>query len=363
MLALAGLSLTVGGCQRADDVSDERPGSVPGRAVGCNVLLITMDTTRADRLGCYGWKRAWTPALDALARRGVRFEKAFAQVPITLPSHTVLLTGTYPPENGVRDNGRDALGSELPTLAEIFRQHGYRTGAFVAAAVLDSRYGLSRGFEVYNDTMAQIKTSPRRSQIPADLVCDRALAWLQQVEAEPFLCWVHFFDPHTPHQPPREYRVKTGDDYDGEIAFMDANVGRIVAWLTSKRLLSRTLIVAVADHGESLGEHGYKWHSLLVYDSIMRVPLLFSLPGRLPENTTCRGTARIVDIMPTVLELMGWPVSPEVTGASLVAALDGQTGPTRISYGETDYPYNSFGWSKLRCLVDGRWKYIRGPRV
>jgi arylsulfatase A-like enzyme/Flp pilus assembly protein TadD len=343
-----------GGCK--DSRPPAKNGPARGAAAGCNLLLITLDTTRADHLGCYGWKRAATPALDALAQRGVRFDQAFAQVPITLPSHASLLTGTYPPENGVRNNSRYALRPDLPTLAEVFRAHGYRTGAFIGSQILDVRYGLGRGFDAYKDRMPLYER-------PANEVADEALAWLDEGRGKPFFAWVHFYDPHTPYNPPREYLAKTGDAYDGEIAFVDANIGRLVDWLQRNNILDRTLVVAVGDHGESLGEHGFLWHSLLVYDSIMRVPLTFSLPGRLPQNTSVGGIARLVDVMPTILDLLGWDTPREVTGESLRAALGGAALPPRTSYGETDYPYEDFGWSKLRCLVERQWKYIRAPEV
>jgi choline-sulfatase len=351
-LFLAPILALPAGCKRPAGTD----GPARGAAADCNLLLITLDTVRADHLGCYGWKQADTPTLDVLAARGVRFDQAFCQVPITLPSHAGLLTGTYPPENGVRNNSRYALRADVPTLAEVFHAHGYRTGAFIGSQILDVRYGLGRGFDVYKDRM-------RRYERPANEVCDDALAWLNEGRNKPFFAWVHFYDAHTPYTPPGEYLAKAGDAYDGEIAFVDANIARLVDWLQRNRVTDRTLVVAVADHGESLGEHRFLWHSLLVYDAIMRVPLIFSLPGRLPAGTTCPGVARLVDIMPTILDLMGWDTPREVTGQSLLTALRGGPQPARQSYGETDYPYEDFGWSKLRCLIERQWKYIRAPEV
>ncbi|MFH0983226.1 MAG: sulfatase-like hydrolase/transferase [Planctomycetota bacterium] len=350
------------GCERSGNPG-RREAASKAQAAGCNVILITMDTTRADRIGCYGWKNAATPSLDGLARRGVRFDQAYAQTPITLPSHATLLTGTCPPEHGVRDNGRYKLDLELPTLAESFRQHGYRTGAFIAAEVLNVRYGLKRGFETYDDEMPRAASGHSYWDRNAAQVCERALQWLEQVKTGPFMAWVHFYDPHPPYDPPPEYLQKPGDAYDGEVAFMDVHIGKLMNWLETNALRDKTLVVAVGDHGESLGDHGYKWHALLVYDSIMRTPLIFSLPGRLPEGTTSKVLARVADVMPTILELMGWNVPAEATGESLVAALHGAERPGRVVYGESDFPYNSFGWSKLRCLITEQWKYIRAPKV
>lgn len=348
------------GCK---DSKDGKSASASEGAGGYNLLLITLDTTRADHIGCYGWTRAATPVLDSLARTGVKFEQAFSHAPITLPSHTSLLTGTLPPEHGVRDNGRYVLGPELPTLAEVYRQHGYKTGAFVAAGVLDSRYGLDRGFDTYDDEMPRNPAGEPYRDRHGDAVCDRALTWLEQTRDKPFMCWVHFFDPHAPYVPPPAFLAKTGDPYDGEIAFVDAQIGRLMDWLKTNDLSSRTLVVAVADHGESLGDQGYLWHALLVYVSTMRVPLILSLPGRLPQGTSSPDMAGISDIMPTILDFMGWSVPDQVTGRSLLPALRGHTMPAHAIYGESDFPYNSFGWSKLRCLVNTRWKYIRAPKA
>lgn len=355
LLALAG-----GGCK---DSSRGSSATSSAKEESCNLLLITLDTTRADRLGCYGHSPAVTPALDSLARAGVRFEQAFSHVPITLPSHTSLLTGVLPPEHGIRDNGRHILGPELPTLAEVYRQHGYKTGAFIAASVLDSRYGLNRGFDAYDDEMPRNPAGQPFRDRHADAVCDRALAWLNQTRNQPFMCWVHFFDPHAPYEPPPAFLAKTSHPYDGEVAFMDAQVGRLLSWLQTNNLVRNTLVVAVADHGESLGDQGYLWHSLLVYVSTMRVPLIFSLPGRLPQGTTSPDLAGISDIMPTILEFMGWQHPEQVTGHSLLPSLNGRSMPPRSIYGESDFPYNSFGWSKLRCLTNAKWKYIRAPQA
>ncbi len=362
LLVLAGTPATPGCDRPAQSQALDDDGSLAGSTQGANLLLVTLDTTRADRLGCYGWPGAHTPRLDALARSGTRFERAFAHAPITLPSHCTMMTGTRPPENGVRGNFRYRLGPQLPTLAETFRQHDYSTGAFVSAAVLDRRYGLDRGFETYDDDMDGAASSGPDSQRQAEQVADRALAWLDRVKDQPFMCWVHFFDPHPPYIAPQPYVDQTAQPYDAELAYVDANIGRLLDWLEAHSLRDRTLVIVVGDHGESLGEHGYEWHAMLVYQCIMRVPLVFSLPGRLPQAQVDGTPVGLSDIMPTVLELWGWRRPAEVTGTSLLPQLAGQTDHSRAIYGESDYPYYSFGWSKLRCLTDARWKYIRAPR-
>jgi len=334
--------------------------SLRGAAAGCNVLLITLDTTRADRLGCYGWKQAVTPALDATARAGARFEHAYAQVSLTFPSHVVLMTGMRPPETGVRLNGAQKLGPQPPTLAGIFGQKGYRTAAFVASAILDTCYGLDRGFDVYDDQTG-VSGQEERPQRPAGEVCDAAIAWLNANADAPFLAWVHFYDPHVPYTAPEEFVKKTSNPYDAEVAYMDAHVGRLLTWLDQHELRKKTLLVVVGDHGESLGEHGYAWHELLLYDSILRVPLLMSLPGTLRQGVTVGETVRLTDVLPTILKLQGWQIPEEVSGVSLVAALAGRSLPQLPVYSETDYPYDGFGWAKLRGLREGSWKYIHAP--
>lgn len=325
-------------------------------------MLISLDTTRADRLGCYGYDRDATPNLDAIAQRGVQFDHAFAHVPITLPSHICLLTGTYPPEHGVRVNGKQALGPTLQTLAEIYKQHGYKTAAFIASAVLDARYGLDRGFDIYDDEIGSHESQPM-GQRPAGEVCNRVLQWLDTNAARetPLMCFVHFYDAHTPYTAPQEFVDKMGDPYDAEVAYMDAQIGRLIDWLKARSLLEKTLLVVVADHGESLGEHGYEWHSLLVYHSIVRIPLLISLPERLPENQRVAGVTRMVDVMPTMLDLMGWESPDQVGGRSLSPVFAGGTLVPQLCYGETEYPLDSFGWSNLRFLINENWKYIRAP--
>jgi len=246
-----------------------------------NVLFITLDTTRADHLGCYGSVDATTPNLDAVAEHGTRFEQAFSAVPLTLPSHATMMTGLYPPEHGVRVNGMHRLGDGIPTLAEVFKQHKYQTAAFVAAFVLDKRFGLTRGFDVYDDyKVPETKNAYENNMYKyrrGDVVVDSALAWMKTNSAKPFFCWVHFYDPHRPY-----YYKK--DPYNKSITFMDRQVGRLLKSLREQKLMSRTVIVLVADHGEGLGEHNEDEHGLLLQPAVMRVPLIVSQVGRLPEG-------------------------------------------------------------------------------
>ncbi len=355
-LVLPGL-LAVG-CERRDAAEKAEPADDR-----LNVLLLTLDTTRADRLGCYGYAAAQTPALDDLAAAGVRFERAFCQVPLTLPSHVSLLTGTYPPTNGIRINAGGVLGDDVPTLAERFQRHGYRTGAFIAAWVLESSFGLDRGFDHYDDELGDARgTSGELAERRANEVCDRALAWLATDAGRPFFAWVHFFDPHHPYEPPEPYRQRLADAYDGEIAFMDSQVDRLLDWLEARKLRERTLIVVAGDHGEAFGEHEEIRHGLFVYDTTMRVPLILVWPRELPAGQVVRGPVPLVDVFPTIMELVGWDTPEGVEGLSLVsAARAGQTEGLPV-YGETEYPRRSYGWAGLRSLTGACWKYIEAPR-
>jgi len=345
LLALGGL----GHCSR--------PASMP------NVLLITLDTTRADRIGCYGYSRAGTPALDALARAGVRFERAYAQAPITLASHASLLTGTYPAVNGLRVNADARLGKDIPTLAEALRTRGYRTGAFVSSFVLDAAFGLERGFDVYDDDLQSGGDSERfRAERPGNFAADAALAWLQGEDPAPFFAWVHFYDPHSPYDPPQEYATKFADAYDGEIAFADAQVGRLIEWLDSTGLRERTLVVVAGDHGEAFGEHGEPEHGLFVYDVTVRVPLIVAWPGRVPAAEVRHTDVQLVDLYPTIVELTEADGGAVHDGSSLVELLRGDGQAARSVYGESRYGQLGYGWAPLRYLIHDRFKYIDAPR-
>ena len=327
-----------------------------------SVLLITLDTTRADRLGAYGKEQAGTRNLDALAREGALFEWAFTTVPITLPAHASILTGTYPDRHGVHDNGW-ALPPEPVTLAEVFRDAGYRTAAFVSAFPLYSRFGLDRGFEVYDDQLPA-QRSARRSvqQRFAQEVVEDAIAWLTGIDPEdPFFLWVHFYDPHNSYLPPPPYTQWYASDlYQGEIAYMDEWIGKLIAKIEEAGLAEDTIIAVVADHGESLGEHGERTHAELIYNSTMRVPLILrgapiEAGGRISDPVS------VVDLLPTLLELVSLEVPEEVQGTSLAPALRGDPPPSRSIYFESLYSRFHHGWSELRSIVREGWKYIEAP--
>jgi arylsulfatase A-like enzyme/Flp pilus assembly protein TadD len=346
-------------CDRHTDQSaSEKPA-----ADATNVLLITLDTTRADRLGCYGDADAKTPALDALAAAGVRFEQAFCQVPLTLPSHTSLLTGTYPPTNGIHVNGAAILGDDLPVLAEAFKARGYRTGAFVSAWVLNAGFGLKRGFDHYDDRVGGgAQAASLYHERAADATCNAALTWLGQQPDVPFFAWVHFFDPHHPYTPPPPFDEMLADPYDGEIAFMDSQVARLTDWLDVNHCGERTLVVVAGDHGEAFEEHGETEHGLFLYNTTMHVPLIVSLPGRLPEGQAVAAGVRLVDVTPTILDLLGWEPLPDAQGQSLRVAIEGGMFESLPAYGESEYARVGFGWASLRSYMTEEWKYIEAPR-
>ena len=233
-----------------------------------SIVLITLDTLRADRLGCYGFPGNSTPNLDALAKESILFEQATSTVPLTLPSHASILTGLLPPHHGVRDNGGIPLPESRTTLAERFKRRGYATGGFVGAWVLERRFGLAQGFDRYSDRFALDQLQKR-----GDAVVDDALAWIDEVRARQFFAWVHLFDPHLPYDPPEPFRTRfPADRYQGEVAYTDELVGRILSRLRERQLLEKTLVVVTADHGESLGEHGEANHGFFLYDATVAVP-------------------------------------------------------------------------------------------
>lgn len=332
-----------------------------------NLLLITLDTTRADHLGAYGYDRARTPALDSLAGRGTVFTRFFTNVPLTLPAHATILTGLLPPEHGLRVNGAGRLPGEIPTLAEFFSGRGYRTGAFAAAFVLDRKFGLDRGFEVYDDYDV-----PRSDEIyddsamyryrRGDRVADAALAWLEENDDRPFFCWVHFFDPHRPYYFPAPPGEGVKGAYDREIAFMDSQIRRLLDFLRERGSEGNTVVIAVADHGEGLGDHGEEEHGLLLYNPVMRVPMIVAGPGVRDRPREIDTLFSIADIFPTVLDLFGGKLPEEISGRSFGPALAGKTMEDGEVYLETEFPFTEYGWSPLAGLVAGEWKYVRAPR-
>lgn len=342
----------------------------PAPATKTSVLLITVDTLRADRLGCYGAKRVETPAMDALAADGVRFGAAYAQVPITLPSHTVILSGMFPASTGVRDFTSSGIPPGVGLIAEAFKRQGYQTAAFVSAFVLDGSWGFSRGFDIYDDHFdaRQFETrNPGSIERRADATVNRLLAWLKARPAgKPSFIWLHLFDPHSDYNPPEPFRTRyAGRLYDGEIAYADSQLARLVAALRRSGEYDRMLIALLADHGESLGEHGEDEHGFFVYIATTHVPFILKLPRGEGARRVVAQPVGTVDLAPTLLDLarVRDPISRQFQGASLSSLVAGKPQPAeRPVYSESYYPYNSFGWAPLHSLITARFQYIEAPR-
>ena len=353
-----------------------------------NVVLITIDTLRADHVGCYGYKQIKTPNIDGLAAEGTRFDRAFAVVPVTLPSHSSILTGAYPMLSGMHDFSGNKLSPLQPTLASVLKQAGYQTGAVIAAAVLDSRFGLNQGFDFYYDHFEFSRLDEANldeMQRPGNVVADVALDWLEKEwlkdglaknPQKKFFLWMHLYDPHLPYHLPEPYANEyAARPYDGEIAFADEQVGRLLRFLKEKGIYQNTVIVLCGDHGESLGEHGEKTHGFFIYNATMHVPLIIKLPeNRLPGNGTGRAVGdpvSLVDLMPTILGAVGVEIPSQVQGRSLLSELrserddrehNDKTNRDRVLYGETFLPRIHFNWSELRGSENTKYHFIDAPR-
>ena len=334
-----------------------------------NLVVITLDTTRADRLGPYGRQAAGTPAFDALAADGVLFEHASTSAPITLPAHSSLFTGRFPPQHGVRDNGGYFLNDKEQTLAETLKARGYATGGFIAAYVLDSKWGIAQGFDTYFDDfdLSKYKVfSMGAIQRPGNEVVDRALPWLDGQRGKPFFAWLHLYDAHAPYNPPEPYKSRfPGNPYQGEIAFADAQIGRVVQFLRDRDLFERTVIVVIGDHGESLADHGEDGHGFFVYESVVHVPMVVRTPYSGMQGRRVTDSVRSIDVMPTVLELLRVPTpqGPRMDGVSVTPLMTGARPDMGLeAYAEAVYPLHHFGWSDLRALRQGRYKLIAAPR-
>lgn len=323
------------------------------------VILVTLDTTRADHLGCYGYRDGQTPVLDGLAAEAVLFEQAQAPVPVTLPSHTSMFTGEYPPVHGVRYNGMFHVAESSVMLAERLKEAGFRTAAIPAAYPVARETGLAQGFEVYRDLFSETKgTLATNAERTAEEVTRLGLEWLRGVgeDARVFL-WLHYFDAHGPHAPPFPYSAQFRErPYDGEIAYIDQALGALIDGLKGAGRWDDAVVMIAGDHGESLYEHGEPAHSDLVYQSTLHVPLLVKAPGmrahRVPDPVS------LVDVAPTLLELAGLK-RPPMAGQSLVPLLRGKTVPTRVVYFESLADSLLYGWSPLEGVRFGKWKYIR----
>ncbi len=395
VLAVVLLALLLRGTERDLAYQSDALGGLlePGAARGFNLLLVSLDTTRQDRLGCYGYELAQTPVIDGLCRHGLRYEHAVATTPVTLPSHATLLTGQYPPSNGVRDNGLYVLADEHTTLAERLSEAGYATGAFVGCFVLDARFGLDQGFDRYDFRVTQEgqrRAMPDFNERPADAVTSAAVEWLREIHSEgpgggaagggaagagsagggapgtdpsqpdrPFFLFVHYFDPHLPYTSPLEGREAfAGRPYDAEIAWVDEQLGRLLGELRRLGQAEKTLVILVADHGESLGDHGEETHGLFLYESTVRVPLIISSEGLFDrEYVDRRQLAGLVDVRSTAEDLLG--LGPAETDG--VSFLRTKPDPERTVYLETYAPLHQWGFSPLYGLRTVEEKYVLAP--
>jgi arylsulfatase A-like enzyme/Tfp pilus assembly protein PilF len=359
-----------------------------GAGVSPNIILITVDTVRADRMGFLGSKLGLTPNLDTFSRESMVFTHAYSQVPLTAPSHATILTGTYPQFHQVNDF-QVPLAPELPYAPAILRKHRYRTSAFIGAMVLDPHAGFARGFDrgfdTYDAGFHQAREGEDRyhsTERRGGEVVAHALAWLNQHPRGPFFMWLHLYDAHDPYDPPEPYKSKYASaPYDGEIAYVDSAVGKFLSDLRTRGLYDGALIAVMADHGEALGEHGEDTHGFFLYDETIHVPLMIKLPGAASATKDSAGTkienrVGLVDVLPTILQAVRIPVPPEVQGESLLGMLLAKPAtvesagtsaapgpsPDRPAYAETDYPQNTYGWSPLGALRTGKYLYIKAPR-
>jgi len=342
-----------------------------------NLILITLDTTRADRMGFLGSERGLTPNLDALAKQSVVFSRAYSHVPLTPPSHATILTSTYPQFNHLQYMG-EPLAKDLPYLPDLLRRRGYRTGAFVGSMILDPKnvtaLGFERGFDVYSAGFHKRKKGEDRYQSVerrASEVVDRALTWLSKQPRGPFFLWVHCYDPHAPYEPPEPFNTRFKDPYDGEIAYTDAAMGKLFDALRARGLYDNTMITVTADHGEAFGEHGERHHGIFLYDETIHVPLLIKLPREVSAGRRADARVRLVDIAPTMLQGAGFSVPPAMQGESLLGLMRPRAESSspaeakandRPAYGETIYAHRAFGWSVLRSWRAGKYLYVQAPK-
>ena len=364
LLAFAGLVLAplVGvatGCGGGEPVRPPAPATV---------VLVTIDTLRADRVGAWGRQDAGTPHLDRLAAEGARFARAQATAPLTLPSHSSILSGRTVPAHGVLNNGTFALPGEVETIAEVLQAAGWSTGAFVSSQVLARRYGLDQGFDVYDDRVprpaARAGLVVHYGERPGRRTVDLALAWLA-TRPEPAFVWVHLWEPHYPYAPPPPFAERFRDDpYQGEVAAADAAVGRLVDGIRALRPGGRLLVAVVADHGEGLGEHGERTHGVFLYGATMHVPMIVWGPAWRVRPGVIEEPASVADLAPTLLDLLGMPALDGADGASWAKRLRGESGekPRLAAFAESHEPSLEFGWSGLRAVVFDHWRFVDAPR-
>jgi arylsulfatase A-like enzyme/Tfp pilus assembly protein PilF len=364
IVALAFLTLAVGCRSRGSE------SSVAARPSRPNVLLVTIDTLRADHVGSYGYRDASTTTIDALARRGVRFETAVAHAPLTGPSHASILTGQTPLGHGFRNNSGFILAPEVKTVAQDFRNAGYHTAGFVSGFPLDRRFGFDRGFETYDDHLPKGNDRRRTPYVErfADATTDAVLRWLatasprEAPQPAPWFLWVHYYDPHAPYEPPADLADRYRQSpYDGEIAFVDRQLGRLLQTLDGRGETGRTIVLVTADHGESLGEHGEGTHGIFLYDATLRIPWIMAGP-QIAAGHVSPTIARSIDVLPTLLDYAGLPQRSDIDGRSLRPAADGEQMSDAPAYAESLYSELELGWAPLYAWRTAGFKFIKAPR-
>jgi len=368
-LAFLGCLFFFSSCKSSDEVPEES-----GIIEKPNIIFISIDTLRADRLACYGYKRIKTPNIDLIAKRGVLFSQAICQVPVTLPSHSSMFTGLNPTSHNVRENGTFRLDDSEITLAQILKEDGYKTAAFIGGFPLDSRFGLNKGFDFYDDDLSDRKDQETlRGKIKwqghnvssferkAISVVDSVIKWLSSNRKESFFLFIHLFDPHTSYSPPDPFKkMYKNQPYDGEVAYVDYCLGKLFKRLEKWKIFKDALIVITSDHGESLGEHNYYGHGKKLFEPSLWIPLIVSFPSKIPQGKVVQRLVRSIDIMPTLLELLNSEQAKDIQGVSLLRLIFEETKDLGLaSYGETFLAKLRFGEEELRSYRTERWKYIR----
>jgi arylsulfatase A-like enzyme/Tfp pilus assembly protein PilF len=338
--------------------------SIGSPSAATPVILISIDTLRSDHLPAYGYKGIATPNIDALRADSILYERAYSHVPLTLPSHTSILTGMLPADHGVRDNVGYRLSDSIPTVQELLKKNGYATGAAISAFVLRKETRLDRGFDFYDDEVKALNGENLIGRVQRDgrETLRAGQKWLDAQGTRPFFFFLHLYDPHTPYRPPEPYFGQYANHYDGEIAYVDSIIGELIADLKQRDLYDKSLIVFLSDHGEGLSEHGEEEHGLLLYREDLQVPLMVKLPKQRKAGASVKTPVQLVDVFPTILDRTATP-APKTghrVGQSLLSFLDG--GPNRPIYAETYYPRFHFGWSDLHSLIEGNDHYIRSPQ-
>lgn len=330
-----------------------------------NILLVTLDTLRADHLPIYGYQKVRTPNLDTFGSKSFIFTNAISHVPLTLPAHASILTGLLPGTHGIRDNGGYFLDPKITTLAEVLQKNGYETSAFVSAFVLDSRAQLDQGFKTYSDNFSRSEheeINPRDIFRHAEDTEVEFEKWMDRNHAKPFFGWIHFYDPHDPYEPPGIYKTEySANPYDGEIAYTDEIFGRVIRKLEQMRLKDRTIVIVTGDHGEGLEEHQERTHAMFIYDTTQHVPLLIHIPGVVSK--TIDDVVGHVDIVPTIYDLIGVKSGSKLDGSSLLSLINHGPDGERYAYSESYYAELHYGWSPLLSITSKRYKYIDAPRA